>query len=262
MLRVFIDQAAEKTVKHVEVGASTTVAALSDRNPANFFGITADANFSVALGDNITPCSGLAVFGLSENLLGGSITAEHHRTNPVFGDFGTPDYEYNINGFNFWMPFDEVGYDTSPDNYYRYWKIQVLVPPGFSGTATVGVIALGLLEQPKVNYQWGSTRGYASPNVINTTMAGVDYVAQLNTIPKKTFAASWPGLDEQGIHQIRRWYTDANEGLDPMVVIPDDSGHPGECLYARMSPEFSVVEQFAERFPVDIEWTEAIGREA
>ena len=263
MLKCFIDKFADKTIERIESGSTTATPELADRNPANVFGWTGTGPgyFAIDLGDNITPISGVALFGILDGLIGATVGVKGQAAAPIFADFGSPDYEYEIQSDSFYMPLDTIGYDSVNDNYYRYWLVEVNLPFGGSGEAAFGTLAGGLFEQPVVNYRWGKRRSDDSPQIVNTTIAGIDWVNNLNETIKTRISVDWPQLNDQGVAQLRRWYTDTIQGLNPLVVVPDCVGKPDAVYYARLNPSFNTDQNFLNQNGVGLEFIEAIGYE-
>jgi len=265
MLRVMIDRCLDsETLIKTQTTAGAALPELQDGDPSNTIAIAAAKEILVYFtGDSsrCRPVNGLALFGISSGLIGGTVGVQCQEGSPIGGDWGAGTYTAEIGSDRLWLPFDETGqHVTTPSGYYEYWMITVTPPSGGSGY--LGEVCLGLFEQPVLNFGWGRSRSQVGSITKLNTIGGIEYAYQRNQIVRNNISINWDSsANDQGIHQIRRWYDDTQKGLDPLVIVPDDNIQSDNCYYCRMPSDISEVEQFLLQNSTSLSFVEAIGYE-
>ena len=262
-MRYFIDVGPDCTVTELASGGASR-SELVDRNPANPSsndGSTA-YRYLFDLGDNITPVSCVAFFGLSSGMQGGTISIKRSATAPtVAGDWASFDedeiYIYNSRKFE---PFEDCGYDATNDNYYRYWMIQVDPPSGGSGF--IGEIALGFLQQPIISFQNGRENITRIPNTSRSTIGGINFSYQNNNADANVFNLSWDAANNlQALAQLKELFKLTKGGLYPFVIIPHDEQRTNSCYYVRSQQQASDVQAFYNQHTYQLQLQEQIAFE-
>lgn len=269
MLRVMIDQ----LPREQQTLLSAAQAPVVDRNPANPVAITTTTNFDLKLATQgpdgtvsafDTPENCVAIFGLSEELIGGEV-----RINTWDGAaWSATALTASIGGDRVWIPTDGPSRMSSS----RYSdRIRVTIdPPALTigrlpfTTGYVGEIAVGLLEQFRLNYSYGNTHQQQTVITTQRTVGGVEYRYLRNEALRNTHQLTWEGsADEQQRENMRTLYKATHGGLVPLVVIPDDCQRSGpeSCIYAYLDSNFAVVEQFITQKTVALQLTEAVAYE-
>ena len=262
VLKIMIDKAPSGTIT-TETPGGASLSLLKDRDLSSYVAVGSSLKVCVDLGSNDVPVNCIALFGLSSDMLGGRIEIIKHVDIPVAGDWpatGSYTYSFDIYGDRVYCPLPEIGYDATNKNFYRYYLC--LITPGATTAPTMSELAIGLTEAPCFNYQWGRTHQQGCQIEAQRTVAGIEYRHQRNAIYKNDFEIQWESMSEQGIYQVRRWWSDVGGGLYPVVLIPDDNRIGDKCYYSYLPKDVAEVERFCDQRGFGLQLSEAIGYEA
>lgn len=262
MLRMMIDVAADATIT-TEIPAGTSLSQLGDRNPGNpVTGVSAALKVCVDLGSSgMVPVNCLAIFGLSPEMIGGTVGVQRQTSTPIAGHWGVGTYTADISSDRLWLPFDEEGWDVANDAYFRYWMVTITPPD--SATGSVGEVCLGLTKTPGLNYHYGRTHAQAAPVTVHETLGGVRFAYQRSKIARNSLSLQWAGSpDEQQLANMTYFWQDTERGLYPFVLIPDDSDRMEGCYYVAMPPGLSNTEDFLNTFSYGLDLTEVVAYES
>lgn len=255
MLRFAIDQAPGATLT-TETTGGASLSSLADRNPANTTAVAAELKVLITLPNTTTPVSCVSLFGISSGLYGGSVNIKQMASAPAGGDWASYTYTADIErDRNLWIPFNSVGYDST---YYKYIMVSVTPPSGGSGY--LGEVACGLLQAPIFNYTWGRSQSMTPLQVKHQTLGGITYAYGHQRWLKADHVLNWDNyLTDQAIYQMRRWYTETENGLYPCIFIPDDTVRTGQgVFYSRLDTPLTDVEAYFSQYSASIRLSEAM----